>query len=523
MSKEEKHIEEVIDIQDKSEEKLLNNSQPTMFMTTFAVVVYVVLFSSQSILIQASSKSNGKFGYSTFSVVIIVEFFKAIFSISLHFYSIWKEGSENIFELFIKSIKASSKTAIRLFIPALIYSMYNNILFFNVSYFGPGVYKVLMNSRIVIIALLSVSILKKNINFQKWVSLLLLTFGCSFVELSQFTNGKGLKWFHFIILFQSFLSSIGSVSNEYILKTQKEVALNLQNFWLYVYGVILNSIFLFLSIYVFKFESTTTGTSLFESFSIILSNPLSMLIVFNWCLAGVVTSYILKYLSSVTKSYATATEMIVVAIVSALLFGKNISISFFIAALIVIAAIFIYNTEYEMSKFSLQIILYFTLICFIVIGAYIFSTKETIDDPKTNSDQWKKIWEKKDGFDIITKKQYNTMIRKLVEKIEVKPKAKVLEFGVGSGAFLKALKKNFPEGTFFVGDMRNVDFFLDETFDNVFAFSVSHYLNSELDIKKFLTELYRVCKKGGTIFIGDVNDHDKKELAKIMRSKSHKG
>ena len=398
---------------------------------------------------------------------------------------------------------------------------------------------------------------KKNILF---IFSIYSTFGCSFVEVSQFSVGKGIQWFHLIIIFQAFLSSIGSVSNEYILKTQKDVPLNLQNFWLYCYGVILNSFFLFLSIYVFKFESAATGNGLIESFGVIFSNPLSVLIVLNWCCAGVVTSYILKYLSSVTKSYATATEMIIVSVVSAVFFGKNVSILFFIGAFVVIGAIFLYNTEYEMPKISLQIILYLTLICFVFMGAYIFTTSgsSSSNENPTNSDQWKKIWERKGtsqgsdslhnsgGFDIISQKQYDSMIKKLVSRIDVKPNAKVLEFGVGSGAFLKALlkvfpqikapfgfdyskplatiaKKNFPKGTFFVGDMRNVEFFLDETFDNVFAFSVTHYLNSEKDIKKFLSELHRVCKKGGSIFIGDVNDFDKENLAKKLRSKSHKG
>ena len=92
-------------------------------------------------MIQASS-TDGKFSYSTFTVVIIVEFFKAVFSICLHFYSYWKNGSSDIFGSFLKSIQESAKTGVYLIIPAFIYSLYNNILFFNVSYFGPGVYKV---------------------------------------------------------------------------------------------------------------------------------------------------------------------------------------------------------------------------------------------------------------------------------------------------------------------------------------------------------------------------------------------
>jgi ubiquinone/menaquinone biosynthesis C-methylase UbiE len=373
------------------------------------------------------------------------------------------------------------------------------------------------------------------------------------VEFSQFHDGYGLNIFHLIIIFQAFLSSIGSISNEYVLKTQKDVPLNIQNFWMYFYGIILNSLFLFTSVYIFR---TSESTGILQSFAMILSNPLSMIIVLNWCLAGVLTSYILKYLSSITKSYATAFEMIVVSASSAILFGKEVSIFFLIGSMIVIVSIFMYNSNYEIPQLQLNILISFLIL--IVVGLSIFAirTKKS-GDSIDQSNQWKQIWEKKGnsqqsdslhnsgGFDIITKEQYDLMIKTLVAPIEVKKNAKIIEFGVGSGAFLSSLlkvfphirspsgldyskpltiiaKKNFPQGSFFVSDIRKVDFLLDETYDNVFTFSVSHYLNSEQDVKLFFSEMFRVCKKGGSIFIGDVNDFDKKELAQKVRGSSHK-
>jgi drug/metabolite transporter (DMT)-like permease len=130
---------------------------------------------AQAILIQASSK-DGSFNYNTFGVVVIIEVFKAVFSACLHFYSLWQNSSLNseLFETFFESFKSTYKIGVNMIIPSFIYALYNNILFYNVGHFGPGVYKVLMNSRIIMIALLSIFILKKNLDFQKWVSCFLL-------------------------------------------------------------------------------------------------------------------------------------------------------------------------------------------------------------------------------------------------------------------------------------------------------------------------------------------------------------
>jgi hypothetical protein len=99
---------------------------------------------AQAILIQASSSKNGTFNYNTFAVIVIIEVFKAIFSACLHFCSLWKNSSFNdeLFATFFQSFKDTFKTSVVMIVPSFIYALYNNILFFNVGHFGPGVYKV---------------------------------------------------------------------------------------------------------------------------------------------------------------------------------------------------------------------------------------------------------------------------------------------------------------------------------------------------------------------------------------------
>lgn len=62
---------------------------------------------------------------------------------------------------------------------------------------------------------------------------------------------------------------------------------------------------------------------------------------------------------------------------------------------------------------------------------------------------------------------------------------------------------------------------MDETFDHSISFSVLFYLSEE-GINRALREIIRVTKTGGTIFIGDINDCEKYDIAMKIRAETHK-
>jgi ubiquinone/menaquinone biosynthesis C-methylase UbiE len=59
------------------------------------------------------------------------------------------------------------------------------------------------------------------------------------------------------------------------------------------------------------------------------------------------------------------------------------------------------------------------------------------------------------------------------------------------------------------GDAHNLPF-LDETFDVVATYNAMHHMR---DYKKVLDEMVRVCKKGGSILISELNEYGKKVVA----------
>lgn len=109
----------------------------------------------------------------------------------------------------------------------------------------------------------------------------------------------------------------------------------------------------------------------------------------------------------------------------------------------------------------------------------------------------------------------------LIAAAKIKSNDKCLEIGCGTGLFtgkiyeavrtditaidisedlLEEARAKHPENKFMIGDAMNLDF-PDNSFDVVFGSSVLHHL----DMKKSMTEIYRVLKPGGRIAFAEPN------------------
>jgi len=176
------------------------------------------------------------------------------------------------------------------------------------------------------------------------------------------------------------------------------------------------------------------------------------------------------------------------------------------------------------------------------------------------NENWRAVWNKKgekgvvtisslheiNGYNAIEKNIWEEMVSGFITKIQLPSNAIVCDFGCGSGAFIERLllhypnisvygcdyarsmidiaKKSFPQGTFWVQDI-TLDL-PNEISQNIkvdlaISYGVFLYFNSEEDVKNAVKHMAGIVKKGGKLFLGEINDVEKKEIAEMERKKTH--
>lgn len=108
--------------------------------------LYVLLWVSCHLLVY-HSKHNSP-AYNSTSVVLITEIVKLIMAACLY---LSYDGGPSVL---IRSATASLPLLAKYSIPALLYCIYNNLVYMNLTFFDPGTYNVLMQLRIIMTGLL---------------------------------------------------------------------------------------------------------------------------------------------------------------------------------------------------------------------------------------------------------------------------------------------------------------------------------------------------------------------------------
>jgi UDP-sugar transporter A1/2/3 len=217
--------------------------------------VFAAVMASAHMLVISASKVHGKQQYLYVTVSFTSEFLK------LGFCTVAYMVDENMSSTDIKE-KPVTQTSFFLnsllyAVPALLYTIDNNIIFVILEYLDPATYSILWNTKIVSTAILFRVILRRRLSVLKWISIILLFIG---VLTSQ--SGKVDKMAYakkhqdlavlyadpsyylgvLLCVIASTISSAAGVYSEWILKRQMEQNFFLQNGQLYAYGVLFNGI-----------------------------------------------------------------------------------------------------------------------------------------------------------------------------------------------------------------------------------------------------------------------------------------
>ncbi|KAL1139240.1 hypothetical protein AAG570_006226, partial [Ranatra chinensis] len=246
------------------------------------------------------------------------------------------------------------------FVPAVLYCAYNNLTYLNLSTFDPTTYFILLQLRVVITGVVFQIIFKKELSRQQWISLVILTLGCMLKQIhfsdENHTKEVGEKQMNISISLSSLLlfvqvlcSCFAGVYNEHLLKRHgSELNVYTQNIFMYVDSVLCNLTVLISQGNILQVLSYNTVAPFF-GYKV-------MLVVVNNAAIGIVTSFFLRSLNSILKTFASALELVFTAFLSRLLFSIPIYANTMLAICCIVFATVLYsqnpvvNTAHNFTK-----------------------------------------------------------------------------------------------------------------------------------------------------------------------------
>ena len=251
-------------------------------------------------------------------------------------------SSNPLFNLF-RDVTKDRTTLVLYLVPALLYCVYNNLAFVNLTHFDPTTYFLLLQFRIVITGVLFQVIFKKWLSLVQWLSLIILTMGCvlkqiefDWNEAPKLDTKKFLSFNILLVILQSCCSCFAGVYNEYLLKKKDAlVDIHVQNIYMYLNSILFN----FLALFIVDRDPLSAFSS--KSISA-LANYRVMLIMFNSAVIGIITSFFILRFNSIVKGFAGAVELVLTAIVAHFMFGTPLLANTIVAVILVCVALLMY-------------------------------------------------------------------------------------------------------------------------------------------------------------------------------------
>jgi UDP-sugar transporter A1/2/3 len=203
--------------------------------TSFVIMgIYMSGCISQYLLISWAKTKGNESSFNNDAAVLLTEIYKWIFCVVMIYY---RSGKLVAFEE-----KSTAKANISFFLSryvliSLIYSLYNNLTYWNLARVDPGTFQVYMQTRVIFTGVFYQLFMKKVLSKQKWAGLILLM--VAMVIKYDITHDNSMLNFSILgIVFQASLSSFAGAYNEYVLKSDDHIDVFESNFYMYSVSIV---------------------------------------------------------------------------------------------------------------------------------------------------------------------------------------------------------------------------------------------------------------------------------------------
>lgn len=296
------------------------------------------LMSVQPLVVVTSKNAQGSFDYSVPSSTLFSEVLKFAISSLLLLLGGTPESS------------TLDRRALREFLayslPSLIYFINNNLAFFVLQAVDPTTFQLLSQMKILFTALLFRVFLKKHLTAVQYLALVTLACGTACSQLPAPHKKKGAPLMAAPMLgfclstISSFLSALGGIYNEKLLKKRPSHSIHWQNLQMYVWGVLFNAV-----AYWLKDGRAGRRGGLLEGYS----SAAWAVVVCN-AFNGLAVSAVLKYADNIARAFAHAIAMIFTMGVSVQLFHAPVTPQLVLACVLVGVSTLQYNLPASMLR-----------------------------------------------------------------------------------------------------------------------------------------------------------------------------
>jgi UDP-sugar transporter A1/2/3 len=240
---------------------------------------------------------------------------------------------------FLTTIKTElfSVDGVKVAVPALLYTIQNNLLYVALANLEPTTYQVGYQMKVITTAVLSVAILGRKLCWQAWGSLVVLTLGIIVTQVEGSKEGidETQKPQNFALGLTAVVicgtcSALAGVYFEKILKGTK-ASLWVRNAQLAFFACICGIFTMLVNDGFLNFETFFQGYS-----------PLIWTVIMVQAVGGMIVAVIVKYADNIVKGFAMALSIVLSGFLSNMIFGFRPTVSYVFGSILVIIATVVY-------------------------------------------------------------------------------------------------------------------------------------------------------------------------------------
>lgn len=296
-----------------------------MSSTNVGFVVTALFFNTMTApLVKLTQNSDGGYSYNKWCVYFFSELIKLIVAVA--WCVVYHSDEPHLFrDIDLGDFMQYAG-------PGFVFFAQNNLSFLALQHMDSSAFQLLMNTRIISVAILSVLLLRKQLNAIEWVSIVLLMVGAMQYQLSGCATDayridtEGM----FIMLIIVLCAAGGNVYTQKVMQKKMDQPLMLQNALLYIWGIVFNGINWSTSIARGAVSFGNVGG--IQIFSMVF-----------YAIYGLSISVILKRFGAITRTFINTAAICCTALVDLYAFGASISSLELTTFVVIMIAVYIHT------------------------------------------------------------------------------------------------------------------------------------------------------------------------------------